>query len=161
MDDSFAMGGRQSFGNPQDQRHRVGGGEPLLAFDQLLEAAAGDEFHLEEAIAAGFSDRVRGDDIRMNERGCRPPLAHKPFAVLDVGLPDAWRENLKRAVASQVLVMGQVNAPHRAAAQQGFAAIDVELRPEQFVLLLLELIAAGGLGRSDGSLAQKQSLGEF
>src|SRR5580704_15399212 len=135
--------------------------QTLLMLDQFLQASPGDKLHLEEPIAARFSDGMRGDDVRMHECGSRASFGDKPLAVFDVRLPDAGRQDFKGTIPPEVLVMSQIDPPHRPAPQEGLATINMKLGANQLVLLLFDLVGTPRLSCPRRRLTEEKRSGQL
>jgi hypothetical protein len=120
MDDALAMCRHQSLANLNREidsllnRRHVS--RRTAAGDEFTQRLAFEKFHGNERVTLVFCDFVNGADVRVVQRGCRAGLLSE--ALQCVGIARQFLgENLQRDVALQLQVLGLVNHPHPAAAE--------------------------------------------
>ena len=111
------MGGVERGGHLPEDRERPLRLEPPVAGEQGVQVGALHVAHRDEEDAVRLSRLVDRDDIRMLEPGGGTPLLLEPLPEARVGR-ELGREHLDRDLAPVAKLLGEVDDPHAAAAEQ-------------------------------------------
>ncbi|MFO1077572.1 MAG: hypothetical protein U1E73_07585 [Planctomycetota bacterium] len=111
------------------QRRRLAGGPHLPQVrDQGLQAWAVDVFHLEGEQLAVVDDAVDGDDVFVADLGERARLLQEAAPALR-RQPERVRQHLQRDLAVELLLAGEVDGAHAAAADLAHDLVAEQRRP--------------------------------
>jgi hypothetical protein len=103
------------------------------------------ELHRQVTAVVEVADLVDGHDVRVVERRGRPRLLLE--AARDVRMiGETWPQHLHRDLASEAVVVGQVDLSHAAAAEQADHVVGAD-RPADPLAVLLDGQLAGGIGQ--------------
>ena len=116
MDDPLLVRRFERLGDLRRHRQRVGQRD-RAARDPLRQVLALDEFHDQRLDAVGFFGAVDGRDVWMIQRRQQSSLAFEARAPLGIGA-EYLRQHFDRDVAAELRVVGAIDLPHPAGAQQ-------------------------------------------
>ena len=127
MDDPLLVRGFERLGDLCGHRQRVGQRD-RAARDPLGQVLALDEFHDQRRDTVGFFGAVDRGDVWMIQRGQQASLAVEARAPPGIDAEDLG-QNLDRDVAAELRVVGAIDLPHPAGAQELNDPIRTDRRP--------------------------------
>jgi len=89
---------------------------------------------------------MRGNHMRVDQRGSRATLGKKPLDVVRIATGQAGLQYLQSTPTQQVAVSGEVHATHAAHAEQQLDVVAVEIAADEFFGVV------AGLVRNIGSI---------
>ena len=140
MDDSGPVRSSQPTSDLQDQLGGLGDRRRRSVGQVMLEAASGNELHLEKVEPIRLANRVRGDHVGMHQCGRRSSLGHEPGDIVGVTTDEVGPEDLQRAPSQQVAVAGQENPAHAPGAQQQLDVIAIKYSSDQGLAFVRDVV---------------------